>query len=583
MDERPDGRHGRPVGPRRPGGNREREPEGNINWDLDLAELDRRRRSKRPGERSRMRKALRIFAGITAVGVLVTAGLGTYLYEHLFGNIWTVSLSGLTNRPAAASPNAAGQTPENILVLGSQTRDGQTGVNLGNSTKLGTDLSDTAMLFHLSADRKWAVVVSIPRDLVVARPQCTSRFNQSVIIPSEDVALADATDNDMYDAAMNLGGPVCAVATTEQLTGLRVDHFVEVTFNAFQQMTDAVGGVKVCIPEPGINDPDYSGLVLSAGEHVISGTQALEFIRDRHGVGNGTDLGRIQYQQMFVSSLFGKLTSNGTLANPLTLYNIANAVTSNLTVDSGLDSLTTMVSLAESINSIKSKYIQLITAPYDFDPDNQNRVVPGTGFNAVWTDLRNDQPLPDSPAAAEFGTTSSSDGGAGSGSNGGSGASPSASPSGPPLASLAVTVYNGTDISHLASDAAANLSALGVQTTVGENGFSGYETSEILYPAGQQDQAQTLATQVAGAVVKESDAASSLTLILGRNVPSNLTAPIAAATGGAGDPDATIGPDSANVADVTPDPNPTISAESRTGDQDLCSALPTPNAFGGSP
>ncbi len=122
---------------------------------------------------ARRRRRLKIVA-LAAAGVLVVAvGLGAYGYEWIFGRIRSISLSGLTHRPAASKPNAEGQTPLNILVLGSQTRDGQHGVNLGNSSKGGTNLSDTAMLVHLSADRRWSVVASIPRDLVVPRPSAT--------------------------------------------------------------------------------------------------------------------------------------------------------------------------------------------------------------------------------------------------------------------------------------------------------------------------------------------------------------------------------------------------------------------------
>lgn len=185
-DWRPRTRSGGSSGNSRGGGGGARRQDSGSRSGPGRRQASRRRKaSGRAGtsKRARKHRTLKIVGGVLAVLVLVTAGLGTYLYEHLFDNVATVSLANLKNRPPASKPNAQGQTPQNILVLGSQTRDGQTGVNLGNSTKLGTDLSDTAMLFHLSADRKWAVVVSVPRDLVVARPQCTSRFNPSVTVP----------------------------------------------------------------------------------------------------------------------------------------------------------------------------------------------------------------------------------------------------------------------------------------------------------------------------------------------------------------------------------------------------------------
>jgi len=505
------------------------------------------RGARRSSTRARRRKILKITAWSTAVLVAATAGVGTYIVMSLTGKIDTVSLDNVKNRPAASKADAEGNTPLNILVLGSQTRDGQHGVNLGNSTKLGTNISDTAMLVHISAEKNWATVVSIPRDLEVPRPQCQGRTDPGLVVP--------AASQDMFDLAMNYGGPACAVATVEQMTGIRIDHFVELTFNAFQSLTDAVNGVTVCVPPPGINDPNYSGLVLSAGYHVVKGAQALEFVRDRHGVGDGTDLGRIQYQQMFVSSLFTKLTSDGTLSDPLTLYKIADAVTSNLTVDSALDSLPAMVSLAESVKGLKTHYIQMITAPYEFDPADVNRVIPGQGFDQVWTDLRDDQPLPGSNAAKTYGTSASK----------APSASVSPSASKVPLSSLSVQVFNGTDTDGLAGAAAANLKAMGVKATVEDQGYSGIVGTEILYPAGQQAQAQALAGEVAGASIQQSAGVGVLTLVIGQNDPANLT----------GSPTATSAAGTAAAV--------SISAESRSGDQNICSSLPTPVAYGGDP
>ena len=380
-------------------------PEVSVNHDIDLDELDPKGRARRRAERAASprprgrgrRRALTVTTWC-AVGLVLGVGtLGFYVVHHLFGRVGAVSLDDLLHRPDAAQPNAEGETPLNILVLGSQTRDGQHGVNLGNTTKEGTNLSDTAFLVHLSADRRWSEVVSIPRDLEVGRPDCASRLDPSVTVPG--------AEQDMFDAAMNYGGAACAVATVEQMTDIRVDHFVEVTFNAFEQLTDAVGGVTVCIPPPGINDPDYSGLVMGAGLHTIRGDTALEFIRDRHGLSLGMDTQRIQMQQMFMTSLFDKLTANGTLEDPITLYKIANAVTGNITVDTGLDNISSMISVAESVGTIDKKYMQYITVPYEAEPDDPDRLIPGEGFNSVWNHLRADEPLPGSPAAAAFGTT----------------------------------------------------------------------------------------------------------------------------------------------------------------------------------
>ena len=582
-----------PVAPRaRPADESDR-----LNEDMDLDELDpggrsRRRASVQAKRRAqpnlRRRRAFQITGGVCAAAILTVAAVGTYAYEHLFGQVDTESLDSLTDRPAASGADQWGNVPENILLLGSQTRDGQHGIHLGNATKLGTDISDTAMLVHISAEKNWATVVSIPRDLIVPRPQCQGRLDPSQTVP--------ASGDAMFDLAMNLGGPTCAVATVEQMTGIRIDHFAEITFNAFQSLTDAVGGVTVCVPPPGINDPNYSGLVLSAGLHTVSGAESLAFVRDRHGLADGTDLNRIRMQQMFVSSLFNKLASAGTLGDPITLYKIADAVTSNLTVDTGLDSINAMVGLAGSVQSLKSHYIQFITVPYAFDPTNQNRVIPGDGFDQVWTDLRDDVPLAGSNAAAAFGASESvspagSGTGAAAGGSGGAGAgagSGTSSPA-PALNGVPIEVYNSTSIPHLALYSSENLKALGDDAEVGaaSGRYSGYGQTEILYPSGDEQQADALKGQIVGSVTtQQSSYVSSLTLVIGSDPPAGLVAPPAGSTAAANSPtdSSADSPSSADPeASAGAGPSASISAESRNGDENICSNLPSTVTFGGHP
>jgi LCP family protein required for cell wall assembly len=516
---------------------------------------------RKPGDRHR--KILKILTCVVAGTFLLVAGGGYYLLHQTLGKVTTVSLSGLKNQPAASKPNSAGQTPLNILVLGSQTRDGQTqAVHVGNASKDGTDLSDTAMLVHVAADRKWAEVISIPRDLFVPIPACQDRLNPGQTDPAQSEA-------QFYDA-MGEGGPACAVATVEQMTNIRIDHFVELTFDAFIDLTNAVGGVQICVPEPGIDDPNYSGLVLSAGLHTIIGNEALAFVRDRHGLAGGTDTSRIQMQQQFMTALFNKLTSNGTLENPITLYKIATSVSNNITVDTGLDSIGTMASIVESVGSINKKYIQYITAPYTFDTPGEysydeagEHSSPGPGFDELWTYMRNDQPLPGSPAAAQAATATTAPSTA---------AQQAPANASPTVAAKDVTVqvFNGTDLDGEAHNAATNLAAMGMTTSIGDSGYSGYATTTIYYPSGDQAEADTLADDVAGATLKESSSVSKLTLVIGTNAPSAIVATPSTNSGSGG---------SASTAAT---PTPTISVEARTGDENICSNLPS-GQYGGSP
>lgn len=326
--------------------------------------------------RSRWRQWLLLAMATGSALVLgVAAGLALF-FGHLNANIATQSMTVLGKLPP---PSKAGVL--NILALGSQTRDGQ-GPGFGYDP--GTDLSDTAMLIHLNAAHTRAIVLSIPRDLLVYRPACQERVGGTAIVPAQQGA--------MFDSAMNLGGPACAVATVQDMSGIRIDHFIRVDFNGFRTMTDALGGVEVCVPAPGIHDW-RSHLNISAGLHVISGDEALAFVRDRHGIGNGGDLGRIQMQQMFVSSLIKKVMSSGTLTDPVTLYRLADAATKSLTTDPGLDSVQALLGLAESLRTLKLDDITFVTLPNELDPGNVDRLIPDQpAAAALWRLLRADLP-----------------------------------------------------------------------------------------------------------------------------------------------------------------------------------------------
>jgi LCP family protein required for cell wall assembly len=311
----------------------------------------------------------------SALVLTVSGGLSMF-FSHLNSNIATQSMSVIGGLPP---PSPAGVL--NILALGSQTRDGQ-GPGFGRDP--GTDLSDTAMLIHLNAAHTRAIVLSIPRDLLVYRPPCRERVGGTAIVPGQQGA--------MFDSAMNLGGAACAVATVQDMSGIRIDHFIRVDFNGFRTMTDALGGVQVCVPAPGIHDW-RSHLNITAGLHVISGNEALAFVRDRHAIGNGGDLGRIRMQQMFVSSLIKKVMSAGTLSDPVTLYRLADAATRSLTTDPGLGSVQALLGLAESLRSLKLSHITFITLPTKLDPTDVNRLLPAQPATAgLWQLLRQDLP-----------------------------------------------------------------------------------------------------------------------------------------------------------------------------------------------
>jgi len=171
----------------------------------------------------------------------------------------------------------------NVLVMGSDTREGA-GNNIDGLTG-GGERSDTTILLHLSADRKRAYGISIPRDLLVDRPEC--KTESGTTIPGGTQV--------MWNEAFALGGPACTMQQFEQITGVRLDHFVKVDFEGFRGMVDAIGGVETCIPED-IDDPAHH-IHIEAGTRKIKGKEALNYVRERYVVGNGSDVGRMKRQQ----------------------------------------------------------------------------------------------------------------------------------------------------------------------------------------------------------------------------------------------------------------------------------------------
>lgn len=366
-----------------------------------------------------------LLATVVALG-LVTGLSAAYLYRHLNGNlhVYDATKDMIGTRPAKVVTGPQG--PLNILVMGSDSRD-CSGCDIDGLTK-GGQRSDTTILIHLSADRKRAYGVSIPRDSIVNRPACKRA----------DGSVSPAASAQMWNAAFSVGGPACTIEQVEQLTGIRIDHFVVVNFEGFKSMVDAIGGVQVCIPQTW--DDRAHGIYLKAGTRKISGNQALEYVRIRHIPGtDGTDLGRIKRQQAFVGSMVSQVLSSGTLTNPIKVVKFLDAATKSLTVDPGLKNLKKIAGLAEQFNGIGLNKIKFVTIPWAYNAAYPGRVVWRPEAAQVWDAIRNDKPLSKQLTAGSInagnlpGTTTPdpSAGASGSASGSTSGA-PSASTSGTP-------------------------------------------------------------------------------------------------------------------------------------------------------
>jgi LCP family protein required for cell wall assembly len=346
-------------------------PEPGIPGDSSNGPRHRKQRSRRKGL---------LITAWTAAGIVVLGGTGAgYLYFKLNGNIKSVDIDQAlgTDRPTKLDNGS-----ENILVLGSDTRSGSN-KKLGGGTDDGSARSDTAMIIHVYEGHRQASVVSLPRDTLIDRPSCTDTKG----------AKHDAAKNVMFNSAYSTGGAACAVKTVESLTGIRMDHYLEVDFAGFEKLINELGGVQVTTTKA-IDDPD-SHLKLKAGPHTLTGEQALGLVRTRHGVGDGSDLGRIQLQQAFIKALVDQVKHVGLFTSPKKLYDLADTATKAVTTDSDLGSVNSLMSFANGLKGISASNMHMVTMPVRYDPSNPNRVVIlKTKAQQVWTALQNDRPIP---------------------------------------------------------------------------------------------------------------------------------------------------------------------------------------------
>ena len=332
---------------------------------------------KRRGRRKRRHTVAAVVTASVVVMSIVTALSVVFLYRHLQDNLDYQDLSEqLTDRPDKKDVDTGPQEPLNILVMGSDTREGK-GNRIDGET--GGGGSDTTILFHLSADREFAYGVSIPRDTLVDRPDCLDENGDT--IPGEE--------GSQWNTAFTIGGPACTMQQFEQITGIRLDNYVVLDFNGFKDMVDAVDGVEVCVPDD-IEDPEHN-ISIPAGTREIRGKEALNYVRARYTLGDGSDIGRVKRQQAFIAAMANKVVSAGTLARPDRVVGFLNAATSSLQTD--FESITDMGKVGLSFRNIGLDKIQFITVPWQYAPSDPNRVEMLPQAENLWQRIINDQPL----------------------------------------------------------------------------------------------------------------------------------------------------------------------------------------------
>nr|WP_307808330.1 LCP family protein [Streptomyces oryzae] len=421
-----------------------------------------------------------------AVLVLGAAGAGFWAYRQLDGNITSADLEHRLdgNRPEKLSSGS-----KNILVVGSDSRAGANGKYGGKD--LNTMQSDTLMVVHLAANRKWATVMSLPRDSYVRIPSC-ERGDGKKSAPhsfkiNESFAIG-GSKGDIGDAA------ACTIKTVEQNTGLRMDHFMSLDFQGFKGMVNALGGIEVC-PKTPIHDPK-AHLDMAAGCQTVKDEKALGYVRTRYSVGDGSDLGRISRQQEFMRALAEKAKKKVT--SPDELYDFLDSTTKSLTTDKALAGLKPLYGLANEVKGIPKDRLTFLTVPNyprqaDIPTDRANVVWQYPQAARLFDQLAHDKEVDKKRLEAE-----------------------SRDPV--PTPSIRVRVLNGTGKAGRAADAAKELRALGFTVTSTGNAPAPVKKTTVSCPEDLRRSAEVLASRVPDSVSRtDTRASGSVTLTVGQD------------------------------------------------------------------
>ncbi|GGY66486.1 transcriptional regulator [Streptomyces geysiriensis] len=481
-------------------------------------------------------RALRWSATVLAVLILGTAGAGYLYYEHLNGNIEKGERSSGDSKADRPEPNAAGQTPLNILLVGSDSRASDANVALGGGRnhRDNPPLGDVQMLIHLAADRKSASVVSIPRDTRVDIPACTDPKT------GEKYPATNAIINE----SLGRGGAGCTLATWEKLTGVYIDHWMTIDFAGVVSMADAVGGVEVCVnqnvwdrPLPAV--PGGSGLKMTAGRHKVEGEQALQWLRTRHAW--GSDLLRARAQHMYMNSMIRTLKSQNVFTDTGRLMGLAEAATKSLTVSEEIGTVKKLYDLGMQLKTVPTDRITMTTMPTVEDPQDGNHLLPaGEDAERMWAMLRDDVSYDDKGGKGGKGDRGGEDTGKGSGSEGGGGEGSAAAREGrqdraAPDAEIGVLVRNATRSATLgpvggrATEVARALTRQGfVKAATDTSAAVAEERTVVRYPSAETAGDARRVAEALGipaSSVRKSADVSGITLVVGADWRSGTSYP----------------------------------------------------------
>jgi LCP family protein required for cell wall assembly len=425
------------------------------------------------------------------LAILIVSGIAWASFTNFTNNV----PHGAPVPPLAAGAKDLDGPDQNILLVGNDSRAGATPAELRALTvgpNAGEVNTDTMMVLHVPANGSRATIVSFPRD-------------SWVTIPGNGKGKINSAYGDGYNAAKSAhksevaaqsAGLIMTIRTIEALTGLHIDHYMQVNLLGFYRISNAIGGVTVCLNAAQNPNTDadqfhkgYSGINLPKGVSVIKGKQALAFVRQRHGLPNG-DLDRIKRQQYFLSSAFRKVTSAGVLLNPFKLHDLLKAVGSSLLTDPKLD----LLSLARQFQQMSAGRITFRTIPNNgpqvIYPDGVQTAIVEVNAAAMPSFIRELQGQTGDAALAA--------------------AAPAA------RSSVTVDVLNGTTTAGLAGRNADRLRALGFNVNAHDSTDATAATT-IEYAAGSEAQAKALSAVVPGAKLVETATVPRVTLVLGAN------------------------------------------------------------------
>ncbi|NVM97963.1 LCP family protein [Arthrobacter sp. SDTb3-6] len=478
-------------------------------------------------------------AAVCVSGVLVLVlGTAGVLVMKLQQNVTTSPLNaGLENggkKPAEDSGSLQ------VLILGTDTRAGKNSEYGTAADSSGPGHSDVMLLMNISADNSQVSVTSFPRDLMVPIPDCKSPTTGQ-IVPGQAMGQLNAALAE---------GPGCTVAAINQLTGLTIDHFMLADFTAVKELSNALGGVEVCVNHA-MYDVNGSFLKLPAGKSLVKGEQALAFLRTRHAFGDSSDLARIKAQQYFLGSMVRKVKEEGTLTNLPKLYQLADVVTKNLTIDEGLANIPAMVGIATRLSKINLANVSFVTVPnepYVSDPNRVQLKEPAAG--QFFAALRHDTALTRAPAKATPSSAAPSAKPSTPAAAGTAGAAPTTTTQTPTKAAYdkalqPISVANASAIVGRATEVLASLASSGFTNSWSAGDVAPENETKVLYGPDMSDVAADVAKlfHIPATAVQSDPSISGVQLVIGTDwtsgtdfgrivVPKDIVASTADQSGG---------------------------------------------------